>query len=402
MATSYNYKVLNSGDAGLVKAWTVGVPFGEETETQLKKIASLPFVHRWVAAMPDAHLGKGATVGSVIATHGAIIPAAVGVDIGCGMMAVQTTLGASQLPDSLASLRTKIEEVVPSDTGGWGDHPPAAVTTAWSALAEGFARIQAKHAKVRHDNVVKQLGTLGSGNHFVELCADEAERVWVMLHSGSRGVGNRLGSYFIERAKEEMRRWFISLPDADLAYLVEGTSGFDDYVEAIGWAQDYARVNREVMMEHILVALARSGELPAFGARTEVVACHHNYVAREHHYGKDVLVTRKGAVRAGKGELGIVPGSMGAKSYIVRGLGNPESFESCSHGAGRKMSRGDAKRAFTVDDHAKATAHVECRKDEGVIDETPMAYKSIDDVMRAQRDLCEIVHTLRPLICVKG
>jgi len=402
MATAYNYKVLNSGNGSIVKAWTVGVPFDEATEAQLQKLAAMPFIHRWVAAMPDAHLGKGATVGSVIATHGAIIPAAVGVDIGCGMMAVQTTLTSSQLPDSLKSLRTKIEEVVPAGRGAWGDNTPKAVKTAWSELAERFTHIEAKHSKIHGDPAMKQLGTLGSGNHFIELCADESERVWVMLHSGSRGVGNRIGSYFIERAKEEMRRYFISLPDADLAYLVEGTQGFDDYVEAITWAQDYARLNRDVMMEHILAALASSGELPPFQARTEAVACHHNYVSREHHYGKDVMVTRKGAVRAAKGELGIVPGSMGAKSFIVRGLGHPESFESCSHGAGRKMSRGEAKRTYTLADHAKATAHVECRKDEDVIDETPMAYKSIDDVMHAQRDLCEIVHTLRPLICVKG
>ena len=402
MTTTYNYKVLNSGNGALVKAWTVGVPFDEGTEAQLQKLSAMPFIHRWVAAMPDAHLGKGATVGSVIATRGAIIPAAVGVDIGCGMMAVQTSMTSGQLPDSLKSLRTKIEEVVPAGRGMWDADAPNAVKGAWSALAERFGAIEAKHGKVHHETAMQQLGTLGSGNHFIELCADESERVWVMLHSGSRGVGNRIGSYFIERAKEEMRRYFISLPDADLAYLVEGTTGFDDYVEAITWAQDYARLNRDVMMEHILAALAGSGELPPFEARTEVVACHHNYVSREHHYGEDVMVTRKGAVRAGKGELGIVPGSMGAKSFIVRGLGHPESFESCSHGAGRKMSRGEAKRTFTLDDHAKATAHVECRKDEDVIDETPMAYKSIDEVMHAQRDLCEIVHTLRPLICVKG
>ena len=397
------YKVLSNDKGGLVKAWTVGVPFDEGTEAQLLKLASLPFVHRWVAAMPDAHLGKGATVGSVIATSGAIIPAAVGVDIGCGMMAARTSLMTSSLPDSLAKLRSAIERAVPHGRGAWGDDPPEPVTRGWSALAEGFSRIEDKHgAKVKGEPAIKQVGTLGGGNHFIELCADEDERVWVMLHSGSRGVGNRIGSYFIERAKEEMRRWFISLPDADLAYFAEGTSGYDDYVEAIGWAQDYARVNREVMMEAVLGALARSGELPPFDARGLVVSCHHNYVAREHHFGKDVLVTRKGAVRARKGDLGIVPGSMGAKSYIVRGLGNAESFESCSHGAGRKMSRTEAKKRFTLADHAEATAHVECRKDEGVIDETPMAYKSIDDVMRAQKDLVEIAHTLRPLICVKG
>ncbi len=403
MTMETTYKVLSNDKGALVKAWTVGVPFDEGTEAQLLKLASLPFIHRWVAAMPDAHLGKGATVGSVIATAGAIIPAAVGVDIGCGMMAARTSLSSSQLPDSLSGLRSAIEEAVPCGRGAHGDDAPAHAMRAWSGLAEGFGHIEDKHgAKVKGEAAWKQLGTLGGGNHFIELCADEDERVWVMLHSGSRGVGNRIGSYFIERAKEEMRRFFIQLPDADLAYFAEGTSGFDDYVEAIGWAQDYARANRDAMMEAVLGALAKSGELPAFDARSLVVSCHHNYVAREHHFGKDVLVTRKGAVRARKGDYGIVPGSMGAKSYIVRGLGNAESFDSCSHGAGRKMSRTEAKKRFSLADHAQATAHVECRKDEGVIDETPMAYKSIDDVMRAQRDLVEIVHTLRPLVCVKG
>jgi len=397
-----SYKVLSGDKGGLVKAWTVGVPFDEGTVAQLEKLASLPFIHRWVAAMPDAHLGKGATVGSVIATSGAIIPAAVGVDIGCGMMAARTSLTASQLPDSLKGLRHAIERAVPHGRGSWQADAPAHVSAAWAPLAAGYARIEEKHGAVRGDPALRQVGTLGGGNHFIELCADEDERVWVMLHSGSRGVGNRIGSYFVARAKEEMQRFFIHLPDADLAYFAEGTSGFDDYVEAISWAQDYARANREVMMESVLGALATSRSLPPFEARTTVVSCHHNYVAREHHYGKDVLVTRKGAVRAKKGDYGIIPGSMGARSFIVRGLGNPESFESCSHGAGRKMSRTEAKKRFTVKDHAQATAHVECRKDEGVIDETPMAYKSIDDVMRAQRDLVEIAHTLRPLLCVKG
>jgi tRNA-splicing ligase RtcB (3'-phosphate/5'-hydroxy nucleic acid ligase) len=397
-----SYKVLQADSGGLVKAWTVGVPFDEGTEAQLKKLAAMPFVHRWVAAMPDAHVGKGATVGSVIATHGAIIPAAVGVDIGCGMMAARTSLRSSDLPDSLKDFRSAIERAVPHGRGAWQDDVPSHVTAAWSGLAEGIERIEQKHPQIHGEPAYKQIGTLGGGNHFIELCADEEERIWVMLHSGSRGVGNRIGSYFIERAKEEMRRWFIHLPDTNLAYLVEGTSGFDDYVEALLWAQEYARLNREAMMESVLGALVRTGKLPPFEAKTRVVACHHNYVAREHHYGKDVLVTRKGAVRARKDEYGIVPGSMGAKSYIVRGLGNPESFESCSHGAGRTMSRTEAKKRFTLSDHAEATAHVECRKDEGVIDETPMAYKPIDDVMRAQKDLVEIVHTLRPLLCVKG
>ncbi len=249
---------------------------------------------------------------------------------------------------------------------------------------------------------MQHLGTLGTGNHFIELCLDEDDQVWVMLHSGSRGVGNRIGSYFIELAKEDMRRWFINLPDQDLAYLPEGTEHFDDYVHAVHWAQDYARTNRELMMDAVLEALRGSGILPAFEARLEAVNCHHNYVAREHHYGENVFVTRKGAVRARRGDLGIIPGSMGARSFIVRGLGNAESFHSCSHGAGRAMSRTEARRRFSVADHAAATAGIECRKDEDVIDETPMAYKSIDAVMHAQRDLVEIVHTLRQVVCVKG
>ncbi|MEZ4300435.1 MAG: RtcB family protein [Polyangiaceae bacterium] len=401
--TTTSYKVLSNGQGAVVKAWTEGVPFDDKTEAQLLAVASMPFIHRWVAAMPDAHLGKGATVGSVIATSGAIIPAAVGVDIGCGMMAARTSLTTSALPDSLSALRSRMERAIPHGRGSFGDDLPEHVERAWSGLADQFAVLEDKHgAKIKGDHAAKQIGTLGGGNHFVELCADEEERVWIMLHSGSRGVGNRIGAYFIERAKEEMRRFFITLPDTNLAYLAEGTEGFDEYVEAVSWAQDYARANREAMMEAALSALSTSGELPPFDARGFVVSCHHNYVAREHHYGKDVLVTRKGAVRARKGDYGIVPGSMGAKSYIVRGLGNPESFDSCSHGAGRKMSRTEARKRYTLADHAEATAHVECRKDEGVIDETPMAYKPIDDVMRAQKDLVEIVHTLRPLLCIKG
>ena len=269
------------------------------------------------------------------------------------------------------------------------------------ALRPGYERIVAKHPKLERGARVTQLGTLGTGNHFIEVCLDEEDRVWFMLHSGSRGVGNRIGTHFIELAKQDMRRWFINLPDQDLAYLPEGTEHFDDYVEAVGWAQEYARQNRELMMEAVVEAVRASGGCRR-SRRVEAVNCHHNYVAREHHYGKDVLVTRKGAVRARKGDLGIIPGSMGARSFIVRGLGNAESFDSCSHGAGRTMSRNEARRRFTVADHVAATAGVECRKDADVIDETPTAYKPIDAVMHAQRDLVEIVHTLRQVVCVKG
>ncbi len=394
-----------------VKSWTRGVPFEEEARQQLRNVASLPFIHRWVAAMPDVHWGIGATVGSVIPTVGAVIPAAVGVDIGCGMMAVQTSLDASDLPDTLREVRRAIEKGVPHgrssgrgsrrDRGAWGT-PPAGVEAVWSRLAEGFERIVAKHPSIAKSNHVTHLGTLGTGNHFIEICLDEADRVWIMLHSGSRGVGNKIGRYFIELAREDMRTWMINLPDQDLAYLPEGTEHFADYVEAVEWAQGYAMANREVIMAAVIAALRGCEEIPPFEAELQAVNCHHNYVSREHHYGKNVLVTRKGAVRAREGDLGIIPGSMGARSYIVRGKGNAESFHSCSHGAGRKMSRAKALETFTLDDHAKATEGIECRKDGAVIDETPGAYKSIDAVMEAQQELVDVVHTLRQVVCVKG
>ena len=393
-----------------IRHWTRGVTFDPGARAQLDAVAQLPFVHKWIAVMPDVHKGIGATVGSVIPTRGAIVPAAVGVDIGCGMMAVRTSLRAVDLPDTLAPLRASIEQAVPhgrtgggrrNDRGAWAD-VPAAVGKVWSELLPRFDRIVAKHPDIGKSNHVTHLGTLGTGNHFIELCLDEQDRVWLMLHSGSRGVGNRIGSTFIALAKEDMRKWFVNLPDQNLAYFPEGTEHFDDYVEAVGWAQDYARLNRELMMAAVIRALEDVRGVPAFEARLEAVNCHHNYVAREHHYGADVLVTRKGAVRAGAGELGIIPGSMGARSYIVRGKGNPESFCSCSHGAGRVLSRTEAKRRFSVDDHRKATEGIECRKDEGVIDETPAAYKDIDAVMQAQAELVDVVHTLRQLVCVKG
>jgi tRNA-splicing ligase RtcB len=406
------YQIIDAGDGAFIKAWTRGVPVEPAAEEQLKRVARLPFIHKWVAVMPDVHSGKGATVGSVIPTEGAIIPAAVGVDIGCGMVAARTTLTARDLPDSLRGLRLAIEGAVPhgrsdngrpeSDKGAWGDRTPPRVVEAWSRIRAGYDAIIAKHPKLGRGAHVHHLGTLGTGNHFIEVCLDEEQRVWFMLHSGSRGVGNRIGSYFIERAKEDMRRWFINLPDQDLAYLPQGSEHFGDYVRAVGWAQDYAALNRQLMMEAVVTAARSSGELPAFEITGEVVNCHHNYVEREHHHGKDVWVTRKGAVRARLGELGIVPGSMGARSYIVRGLGNEDAFHSCSHGAGRTMSRTAAKKRFTVADHEAATAGIECRKDEDVIDETPGAYKSIEAVMEAQKDLVEIVHTLKQVVCVKG
>lgn len=401
------FEVIGS-EKGLIKAWTRGVPVEESAKQQLRNLAGMPFIHKHVAAMPDVHWGMGATVGSVIATKGAIIPAAVGVDIGCGMVAQRTSLTASDLPDGLGMLRTSIEFAIPhgrtdnggdNDRGAWG-------SIDWNRLTPemhgGLNKILRNHPKLEKaaGRCTRHMGTLGTGNHFVEVCLDEDQRVWIMLHSGSRGIGNAIGAYFIERAKEDMRRWFINLPDQDLAYLPEGSALFADYVEAVDWAQGFARLNREHMMIAALGALQEATK--QFYTDEKAINCHHNYVSRENHFGQNVLVTRKGAVRAREGDLGIIPGSMGAKSFIVRGKGNPESFCSCSHGAGRAMSRAEAKRRFTVADHEAATAGVECRKDEDVIDETPAAYKSIDAVMAAQDDLVEIVHTLKQVCCVKG
>lgn len=405
--TAPNYDVHQPHGGVPIRHWTRGVAFDDRARAQLERLSRLPIVHGFVAAMPDVHVGIGATIGSVVPTKGAVIPAAVGVDIGCGMMAVRTSLVASDLPDTLSGVRTALEAAVPHgrttgrDKGAWHDLP-APVAGAWAELAGGFARIAGKHPAIERSNNACHLGTLGTGNHFIEVCLDEADAVWVMLHSGSRGVGNRIGSYFIALAKRDMARTHGVLEDVDLAYLVEGTEHFDDYVEAVGWAQGYAARNRELMMDASLAALASVPGIPAFRARLEAVNCHHNYVAREHHGGADVLVTRKGAVRAGLGELGIIPGSMGARSFIVRGKGNGDSLCSCSHGAGRVHSRTAARKLFSLADHAAATAEVECRKDEGVLDETPAAYKSIDAVMAAQADLVEIVHTLRQIVCVKG
>jgi len=407
MTETYQYSHVANGVP--IKMWTRGVPVEDEARAQLARAAQMPFVFRHVAAMPDVHVGIGATVGSVIPTKGAVIPAAVGVDIGCGMMAARTSLDASDLPDTLEGIRAAIEQAVPHgrvvgrgkrDNGSWGS-PPAEIVAAWATLAARFDRITEKYPRLKNTNNLVHLGTLGTGNHFIELCLDEANRVWVMLHSGSRGVGNAIGTFFIELARQDMRRWHINLPDRDLAYFPEGTDHFDDYVEAVGWAQDFAALNRRMMMANVVRAL-RGVIAKPFEAELEAVNCHHNYVSRENHFGENVLVTRKGAVRAAKGTLGIIPGSMGAKSFIVRGLGNPESFDSCSHGAGRVMSRTAAKKLVTLAEHVADTAGVECRKDEGVLDETPRAYKPIEAVMAAQADLVEIVHTLKQVVCVKG
>lgn len=393
-----------------IKTWTKGVQVEDQARAQLRNIASMPFIHKHVAAMPDVHWGRGATIGSVIATKNAIIPAAVGVDLGCGMMAVKTTLSASDLPDSLRRIRDEIEKAVPhgrTDNGGRNDkgafsYLPQGHNKRWANLSSRYERILDKHPKAAGYNTYNHLGTLGTGNHFIEVCLDEAGAVWVMLHSGSRGPGNKIGSYFIEAAKREMERYYITdyLPDQDLAYLVEHTELFDDYVEAVHWAQDFALENRKAMMEATLDALRR--HLPVFDVTDMAVNCHHNYVEKENHYGANVWVTRKGAVRARSTDLGIIPGSMGTGSFIVRGKGNADSFCSCSHGAGRAMSRGAAKKSISLEDHAKAMSGIEARLDDGVLDESPAAYKDISAVMAAQTDLVEVVHTLRQIINVKG
>ena len=407
------YSVFTHTNCKPIKAWIGDLPIEEAAFTQLKNVSSLPFIFKHLAVMPDVHYGKGATVGSVIATQGAIIPAAVGVDIGCGMMAVRTNLTAGMLPDNLHTIRINIEAVVPhgrSDNGGENDvgkhkELPARVEAVAknSMMRDLFDEIIEKHPKLSRwtDRWPYQLGTLGTGNHFIEVCLDEADNVWIMLHSGSRGVGNSIGTYFIERAKEHMRRWYINLPDMDLAYLPEDTQDFKDYLEAVSWAQEYALFNRGLMMGAVVESISKTLNQP-ITYEEEAVNCHHNYVARENHFNQNVIITRKGAVRARATDLGIIPGSMGTGSYIVRGKGNPDSFTSCSHGAGRRMSRGAAVKQITLADHAKAMQGIEARLDADVLDESPAAYKDITSVMAAQVDLVDIVHTLRQIVNVKG
>ena len=385
-----------------IKVWTDDLE--DYARAQLVNLSQLPFIHHHVAAMPDVHGGIGSTIGSVIATHKAIIPAAVGVDIGCGMAAARTSLTAEDIDErTLKKVFDQISRDVPV---GRAQHRDDRVQVdAAKPFEPKLTELTGRHPQLlkafgRFSNWVNQMGTLGGGNHFIEVCLDEAGAVWVMLHSGSRGIGNAIGHYFIELARADMERWMIQLPDRNLAYLPEGSEHFEDYVAAFSWAQSYARANRDRMMDLVLAALAR--HLPPFTVTTEVVNCHHNYVEREHHFGANVWVTRKGAIRAREGDLGIIPGSMGARSYIVRGRGNPESFCSCAHGAGRRMSRTAAERQFTEADLVAQTEGVICRKDKGVIDEIPGAYKDIDQVMANQADLVEVVHTLKQVVCVKG
>lgn len=385
-----------------VKIFTSDV--GNLALTQLKNLSKLPFIHSHIAAMPDVHAGIGATVGSVIPTDSAIIPAAVGVDIGCGMNAVRLSLKAYQLPDNLKPLRLAIEKAVPL---GSSAHKMISVRTqSTEPLEKGIEEMFKKHPqllkmmKKPHQTWAQQMGTLGSGNHFIELCIDENQDVWVMLHSGSRGIGNALGRYFIRKAKKDMQGHMHNLPDRDLSYFSEGCENFDDYLQAVKWAQDYAFYNRKEMMG--IVTKVIKSFLPPFQMTREAINCHHNYVSREEHYGKHVYVTRKGAISAQQDELGIIPGSMGTKSYIVKGKGKKESFCSCAHGAGRSMTRTAAKKRFRREDMEQQTRGVECRKDSGVIDEIPAAYKDIDQVMENQSDLIEVVHQLKQVVCVKG
>lgn len=390
-----------------IKAWS---DVDSDALAQARNLARLPFVDRHgIALMPDCHLGKGTTVGTVIATDKAIIPAAVGIDIGCGMNAVRLSLKASDLPESLLSIRRQIERDIPLGAGG-SRKKPVALGKLSSELNEGqsYKRWYGRFAQSRKTDEISllkkaesQLGTLGSGNHFIELCTDENQDVWVMLHSGSRGIGNMIGSYFIEKARRRMERLSIHLPDGDPAWLAEGEDDFDDYVEAVNWAQDYALQNRRIMMETTIAALRR--HIPInFTLTREAINCHHNYVEKETHFGRNLWVTRKGAIRARVDDLGIIPGSMGQRSYIVRGKGELESYCSCSHGAGRKMSRSQARSIFTVADLVQQTKGVECRKDKMVLDEIPSSYKDLDEVMANQADLVEVVHTLKAVMCVKG
>ncbi len=395
-----------------IKAWTKGVSLDDNAKQQLVNTSKLPFIFKHVAALPDVHFGMGATVGSVVATSGAIVPACVGVDIGCGMMAVKTNITASMLPDNLHQIRCEIEAAVPHgrtdngqaglDKGGWKKIPTSVLNIWNNELAASYNGLIATHPEVEAKNTINHLGTLGTGNHFIEICLDEDQNVWIMLHSGSRGPGNRIGMFFIEEAKKEMEKYFIGnyLPDKDLSYLVEDTKIFRTYTTAVWWAQHYAQLNREIMMANVADVLRKYW--PNLNGDEAAINCHHNYIAKEHHFGSNVWVTRKGAVRARVGDLGIIPGSMGTGSFIVEGLGNPDSFNSCSHGAGRVMSRGEAKKKISMEDHAKAMVGIEARLDADIIDESPAAYKEIGAVMKAQDDLVRIKTRLRQIINVKG
>lgn len=399
------YDVIDAGNGKIIKAWKRGVPFDDNTIEQLKKTAQLPFIFKHIAAMPDAHLGSGSTIGTVMPTIGAVCPAAVGVDIGCGMLAQKLNVTRYSLErEGLAAIRADIERVVPhgrTNDGGDGDRgawhtPPEHVQKMWdNHFATAYEGICGHHPNVRHWKTAEHLGTLGTGNHFIELAEDSSGQVWLVLHSGSRGLGNKIGSYFTKVAQKMCEKMFITLPHPDLAYLSEGTWEFDSYKNAVQFAQKFAWYNRLIMRDAVVKVLGAD----AIG---DPVHCHHNYISWERHFGKDVMITRKGAVCAAEGQMGIIPGSMGARTYIVKGLANPESFNSCSHGAGRKMSRTQAEKEFTVADVISSTMGVECDKSEGVLDEVPGAYKDIEAVMAAQTDLVVPVNSVKQFLCVKG
>lgn len=404
-----NFDVVEN-EGKIIKVWKKGVQFDDNTIQQYKNISKLPFVLPYAAAMADSHLGKGGPVGAVIPMVGAISPSICGVDIGCGMMACRTLLEADRVKQCLPLLFKEISDAVPhgrTNNGGQGDrgawhNVPEDIQSIWDvefkdSVSNLFGFTSNGHSKALSTNAEKHLGTLGTGNHFIELSEDEENQIWVVLHSGSRGFGNRIGTYFTNLAKEKCKQWFVQLPDPDLAYFPQGTQEFNDYLKALNLAQKYAWRNREIMMERVL---GRVSPFQPFAAET--IHCHHNYMAEETHFGKKVLLTRKGAVRAGVDDYVIIPGSMGARTYIARGLGSVHSFKSCSHGAGRAMSRTQAIKQFTVQDHILATEGVECHKGTEVLDETPGAYKDIDAVMEAQKDLVEPIHVLKALVCVKG
>ncbi|GIW21540.1 MAG: RNA-splicing ligase RtcB [Candidatus Sericytochromatia bacterium] len=377
-----------------IKVWTDVSEIEEDAIKQLERISKLPFIFKHVSVMPDVHLGKGATVGSVIATKGAIIPAAVGVDIGCGMLAAMTNIKSKDLPDDISVIRKNIEKLVPlgfdsHKTDKYGKDLDFKSLSVYKELGNKII-----------ERAAKQIGTLGGGNHFIEICLDEKENVWIMLHSGSRNIGNEVAQYHISIAKGEMRKKFIELEDSDLAYLTEQTQEFKNYINDVFWCQEYALKNRKKIFENVFLALKKY--VPHIEIIGNITSCHHNYVSKEIHFGQEVFVTRKGAIKADKGDIGIIPGSMGTKSYIVVGKGNLDSFHSCSHGAGRKLSRNKARKIFTIEDLKKQTKGVECRKDKGVLDEIPSAYKDIDKVINEQKDLIEVKAVLKQILCVKG
>lgn len=368
----------------------------DQAMQQMFRVSRLPFIFKHISGMPDIHMGKGAAVGSVIASKGAIVPSLVGVDIGCGMLAAKLNIKASDLPDSLKKIRDQIERDVPV-----GHNSHKSYQNMKGLMWDGLSMYHnGKLEGVSMERALMQIGTLGGGNHFIEICLDESDDVWIMLHSGSRNIGKTVAEQHIERAKGLMKDMYIKLEDPELAYFAQGTQEYQNYVNDVLWCQEYAMKNRQAMFDLVMNAIRR--HIPQVQFVGAVTSCHHNYVSIENHFGENVIVTRKGAIQAREGQLGIIPGSMGTKSYIVKGLGNKESFCSCSHGAGRKMSRSEAKRQFTVEDLIKQTEGVECRKDEGAIDEIPGSYKDIDEVMFNQKDLVEIVHTLKQVMCVKG